>query len=94
MSKETWHKKLESVQFYIVTFRRLNFFLLLSFILNIILGVVIYYKYFHQGDHAYYASNGVVSPEKLTVRDEPNLSSQAILSTPKAIREADKPIPE
>lgn len=94
MSKETWHRKLESIQFYIITFRMLSIFLLVSFILNLLLGGLIYYKYFHQGEHAYYATNGIVSPIRLTARDQPNFSSQAILSTPKAIRQADKPIPE
>ncbi|WP_367606363.1 phosphoesterase [Legionella sp. W05-934-2] len=94
MSKEAWYRKLESIQFYIVTFRRLSGFLLVSFIVNVIFGVLIYFKYFHQGDHVYYATNGIVSPEKLTPRDEPNFSSEALLATPKTVQEASKPIPD
>lgn len=94
MSKEIWHKKLESIQFYILTYRRMCVFLLFSCLLNLIFGGLIYYKYFHRGEHAFYASNGIVSPIKLTARDKPNFSSQALLSTPKSTTQADKPIPE
>ncbi len=92
MTKETWHRKLQSIQFYIISFRRMCFFLLFSFCLNIIIGALIYYKYFHRGQHVFYATNGIVSPIKLTARDEPNYSSQALLASPPVAQQPDKQI--
>ncbi len=80
MSRETWALIKHSKRFYIQTFRRAGTALFVSAIINLCLGGAIYYVYFGEPGHDFYATNGVTPPVKLTSMDAPNNTSVALLA--------------
>ena len=81
MSRDTWLSIKQSKRFYVNTFRRVGSTLLLSVILNLALGVVIYFIYFGRPQNDFYATDGVTPPVLLTAMDIPNNTSVALLAS-------------
>ena len=80
MSRETWSLIKQSKQFYVLTYRKAGSALFISVLLNLFLGLAIYYTYFGRPDYHFYATNGVTPPDPLTPMDSPNNSSVALLA--------------
>ena len=80
MSRETWGLLKKSKRFYVVTFRRTGSALLVSVIGNLVFGLAIYYVYFNEPGHDFYATSGVTAPIMLTAMDVPNTTSVALLA--------------
>ena len=80
MSRGTWELIKKSKRFYVNTFRRAGSALLVSVIGNLSLSLLIYYVYFNQPGHDFYATNGVTAPIMLTPMDVANSTSVAMLA--------------
>jgi len=65
--------------FYVSSFRKAVFFLLVSLLLNCLLVVGIYYKHITKPRRDYYATDGIGAPIQLTSMLQPNYSSKALL---------------
>lgn len=85
-----------SKNFYVSTFRACTRLLYISLLINLILGVAIYYVYFHQPSRNYYATNGVTAPEPLAPMAQPNNSSYPLLPPDPVdpLLQQDKALPE
>ena len=93
MSRGTWGLIKQSKLFYILTYRRTSNMLVVSVILNLLLGLAVYYSYFQWPDHNYYATNGITYPDRLISMDAPNRSSVALLA-PDVIDNNDATVPQ
>lgn len=80
MSRVTWNLVKNSKGFYIKTYRNAGTALAISAILNVLLGIGIYFSYFNQPDRDFYATNGVTAPVGLAALDAPNTSSTPLLA--------------
>jgi intracellular multiplication protein IcmM len=94
MSRETWRLIKQSKRFYVNTFRMSGNALFFSMIINLILGLAIYYLYFNQPEHDFYSTNGVTAPIMLTPLDAPNDTSVALLPDDPENDDDNKVIPE
>ena len=94
MSRGTWTKIRQSNRFYIDTYRRGVNTLLVSIVLNVILGMAIYHVYFGQPEPDFYATNGVTEPVLLTAMDQPNNSSVALLANDQNDNDNSKAAPQ
>lgn len=65
-----------------------------SLLLNIALCVAISYRYFHQPEQQFYATNGVTAPMLLEPLDAPNNLSNALLPPDPLIMDQTKFIPQ
>ena len=79
MSRETWRLLKQSKRFYVGTYRKAGSALIFSMFINLFLGLGIYYLYFKQPEHDFYATNGVTPPELLKPMDARNDSSVPLL---------------
>lgn len=80
MSRETWRLLKQSKRFYVGTYRRAGSALILSVAMNVLLGIAIYYIYYSEPEHTFYATNGVTAPELLTAMTSPNTTSVPLLA--------------
>ena len=80
MSRETWNTIKRSKFFYVRTYRAAGTLLIVSLALNLLMGLIIYYLYFHQPARDFYATSGITSPIKLNPMDEPNNSETPLLA--------------
>ena len=80
VSRGTWAKIRQSNRFYVDTYRRAVAVLIFSVALSIALCVAIYYVYFGQSGHDFYATNGETPPIPLTAMDERNYTSNPLLA--------------
>ncbi|KTC85953.1 MULTISPECIES: type IVB secretion system protein IcmM/DotJ [Legionella] len=80
MSRETWNTIINSKSFYVRTYRMGGRTLIISLIINILLGLAIYYLYFHQPERDFYATSGITPPIQLKPMDEPNYSATPLLA--------------
>lgn len=80
MSRDTWNLIKQSNRFYIITYRRICNIFFVSVILNLLLGLAVYYNYFKRPEHAFYATNGITYPDALIPIDAPNSSSVPLLA--------------
>lgn len=94
MSRGTWSLIKQSKRFYVNTFRRAGSALFVSVIINLSLGVAIYYVYFSQPEHDFYATSGVTPPIMLTAMDVPNETSVALLANDPDDQDDTKVIPQ
>jgi intracellular multiplication protein IcmM len=81
MSRENWRLIAQSKRFYVNTFRRAGNALLVSILMNLLLGVAIQVVYFNQPENDFYATNGATSPVTLTAMESPNNASAAMLAS-------------
>lgn len=94
MSRETWNLIKQSKRFYVRTYRKTSTALFISVIINLFLGLTIYYTYFSRPEHAFYATDGVTPPVQLTPMDSPNNTSVALLAPDPLNDDETKAIPE
>lgn len=81
MTRRVWDLIKHSKRFYVRSYRRAGSVLFASMILNVCLGLAIYYIYYNLPGHDFYATYGEVPPIPLTPMNEPNYSSVPLLST-------------
>lgn len=79
MSKQVWRAIKNSKRFYVRYYRKLGTVLLISVILNVMLGMAIYRIYFNLPEPDFYATYGDTPPVLLKALDEPNYSSTPLL---------------
>lgn len=94
MSRGAWLLIKQSKRFYVNTYRRAGSALLLSVVFNLLLGFALYYLYFSQPEHDFYATSGVTPPVQLTPMDSPNNTSVPLLPTETESDNNTKVIPE
>lgn len=94
MIGETWEIIKNNKSFNVSIYRRGLVTLIFSLLLNGILGLLLFYSYLAQPEHAYYATNGVTPPEKLTAIFAPNLSPKALLAPDPPIEQEVRVIPQ
>ncbi len=94
MGQETWNTIKHSKSFYIRTYRAGATSLIVSLILNILLGLGIYYFHFYEPERDYYATSGIVPPVKLTPLNEPNYSATPLLEADPPNDETVRVIPQ
>ncbi len=79
MSRGTWNKIKEGKLFNVIIYRVTLTALIISSSITIVLCLAIIYMYTHKPIEDYYATSGIVPPVPLTVRADPNYSTQALL---------------
>lgn len=79
MQRETWRLLISSKRFYVGTFRFAESALILSFVVNVLLGGALFYAYLKVPARHFYATNGEVPPTELTAMTAPNETSVALL---------------
>ena len=94
MSRETWALIKQSKRFYVETYRGVGFGLIISVSINMALGLVLYFLYFSQPEHDFYATSGVVAPVQLTSMDAPNDSATPLLAADNDEANDNKVIPQ
>ena len=94
MSRGTWRLIEQSKRFHVRTYRKAGSALIVSVFINLMLGLGIYYLYFNQPEHDFYATNGVTSPEMLTPMDTRNDTSVPLLPNDPDIDNEIKVMPE
>ena len=80
MSRGTWADIRRSNNFYIDTYRRGIIVLLVSVVLNGLLGLAICNVYLGLPEPDFYATDGVTHPIRLTAMNTPNYTSNALLT--------------
>lgn len=94
MGRETWNNTIHSKSFYIRTYRLAGRALLVSLLANLLLGLGIYYRYFHEPLRDYYATSGIVPPVQLKALDERNYSATPLLAADPTNDDTVKIIPD
>ena len=94
MGRETWNTIKQSKSFYVRTYRMTGTLIIVSLLLNLLMGLIIYYLYFHQPARDFYATSGIIPPIKLKALDEPNNSPTALLPPDPVNDESVKVIPQ
>ncbi len=94
MRREVWRLLIRSKRFYVGTFRFAENMLVLSLLMNVLLGVGLFYVYLHMPARQFFATNGVVPPTELTAMDEPNETSVPLLAADPDINDDVKLIPK
>ena len=94
MGRETWNAIKQSKAFYIRTYRACIKAIGISLFLNLIMGLGIYYLYFHRPIRDFYSTSGITPPVKLTPLDEPNYSSKPLLANDQPTDDTIKEIPQ
>lgn len=94
MSRTTWNFIKHSKNFYVITYRRVGTWLVLSMLLNVVLGLGIHYSYFHEPSPTFYSTDGVTPPTELTPMDERNYTSVPLLASDVETTQAVKVIPQ
>ena len=94
MSRETWNLIKNSKRFYVSGFRATGSVLILSMLINLSLGIAIYYTHFSQPDSDCYVTDGVNAPVQLTSMDEPNYTSVPLLANDPVTDDETRAIPQ
>ncbi|KTC66537.1 Dot/Icm secretion system protein ImcM [Legionella adelaidensis] len=94
MSRGAWNLTKQSKRFYVQTYRRAGTSLVVSLLINLLLGLGIYYTYFHLPEPDFYSTDGITPPVQLTPMDEPNRSSVPLLASDQESDYGNKVIPE
>lgn len=95
MSRETWEVIKSSKNFYVNSYRRGLIALIISLLINCILGLLIAYIHLTEPERDFYATSGVTPPIQLTPLPTPNYSPSALLPPdPPAENEEEKLIPQ
>lgn len=94
MSRGKWKQIQKRKGFYQRNYRILGSVLVLSTILNLILGLSVGYHYLNRKDNKFYATNGAMPPEELTPMDQRNMTSVSLLPDDPVNDEEAKVIPQ
>ena len=80
MTVKTWNLIKHSKNFYVKAYRRAETVIVLSIMLNVLLGLGLIYVYLEQPERDYYATFGETPPVPLVALDKPNESSMPLLA--------------
>ncbi|MCR9192452.1 MAG: type IVB secretion system protein IcmM/DotJ [Gammaproteobacteria bacterium] len=80
MGVKTWDLIKRSKQFYVKTYRGAETATVLSVLLNLALGLGIFYAYSTRSEPDYYSTYGETPPVLLTAMGAPNYSSHPLLA--------------
>ena len=94
MRREIWRLIIHSKQFYVGTFRFVEYMLVFSLAISVLLGVGLFYAYRHIPERHYYATNGEVPPTELTALNAPNETSVPLLPNDPTVDSDVKLIPK
>lgn len=94
MSREAWNTRIHAKFFYVRTYRVAGRYLIVSLLVNLLLSLGIYYRYFHEPERDYYATSGITPPIQLKVLDEPNYSATPLLPADPTSDDTVKVIPD
>ncbi|KTC91032.1 type IVB secretion system protein IcmM/DotJ [Fluoribacter dumoffii] len=94
MSRETWELIKSSKNFYVNSYRRGLIALIISLLLNCILGFFIVYVHLTEPERDFYATSGIAPPIQLQPLSAPNYSSNALLPPDPPAESEDKLIPQ
>jgi intracellular multiplication protein IcmM len=94
MSRETWALIKNKKNFNVHVYRRGLFLIIISLLLNVIIGLLMFYFYVNQPERDYYATNGITPPIKLTSMSAPNASSKALLPPDPPTDDVQRVIPQ
>lgn len=81
MTRATWRTIIASRDFYVKTYKRALFGLIVSIVLNLVLVLLIVFVYLNRNAPSYYASNGMTAPMLLSPLKAPNDSSAPLLGS-------------
>ncbi len=81
MSRESWNLIKHSKRFYVSTYRKAGSALVISILINLMLGLAVYYTYFTRPEPDFYATSGMTPPIQLTYMDERNNTSVPLLAS-------------
>lgn len=93
MSRGTWEIIKHSKSFYIRTYRLGVKSLIISMVINLLLGLMVCYVHFYQLEPDYYATSGIVPPIRLAALLTPNYSNAPLLEPDPIEEEVTKMIP-
>ncbi|CDZ76917.1 hypothetical protein BN59_01196 [Legionella massiliensis] len=94
MGRETWNIRIHAKFFYVRTYRVAGRCLILSLLVNLLLSLGVYYRYFHEPPRDYYATSGITPPVQLKVLYEPNYSATPLLPADPVADDTVKVIPD
>lgn len=94
MGREAWNTKIHSKFFYVRTYRWSGRSLVISLLINLLLSLGIYYRYFHEPIRDFYATSGIVAPVQLKPLNERNYSATPLLDADPIDSETTKIIPD
>ena len=94
MSRETWALIKNKKNFNVHVYRRGLFLIIISLLLNVIIGLLMFYLYVNQPERDYYATYGITPPIKLTSMSAPNASSNALLPPDPPTDDVQRVIPQ
>ncbi|MDP3705626.1 MAG: type IVB secretion system protein IcmM/DotJ [Legionellaceae bacterium] len=81
MSRKVWNLIKHSKRFYVRSYRKMGTVLLVSVIINVCLGLAIFYNYLRLPEHDFYSTYGETPPVELKAMEQPNYGSEPLLST-------------
>ena len=90
----TWNTIKHSKAFYSHTYRMAGTVIIISLALNLLMGLIIYYLYFHQPERDFYATSGITPPIKLQPMEQANNSATPLLPPDPVNNEPEKVIPQ
>lgn len=94
MARSAWRTIIASRYFYVRTYRRLLFMIMVSLSMSALLGISIAYVYFNRPPRTFYATNGITSPMQLNALEGPNQTANFLLAEEPPSIEAAKVIPK
>ncbi len=94
MSRETWNLLRNAKRFYVRSFRWTGSLVIISVLMNLLLGMAVYYVYFNQPEHDFYVTDGVTPPVSLTPMDEANETSVPLLANDPGTDDETRAIPQ
>lgn len=94
MSRTSWELIKGHKNFYVNVYRRGLTILIGSVLLNVGIGLLIAFAYFHQPVRDYYATSGITPPIKLNPMSAPNMSSQPLLEPDPPTENEERLIPQ
>ncbi len=80
MGVKTWNLIKRSKQFYVKTYRGTETIMVISILVNVCLGIGLFYAYYVLPEPDYYATYGETPPVPLIAMNGPNLSSDPLLA--------------
>ncbi len=94
MSRNTWDVIKLNKNFNVNVFRRGLSFLIFGLLLNIGLGVLIFYIYINEPERDFYATSGIAPPVKLQPMLTRNMTSHPLLEPDPSMDDGVRPIPQ
>ncbi|MCL9683309.1 type IVB secretion system protein IcmM/DotJ [Legionella maioricensis] len=94
MSRETWALIKNKKNFNVHIYRRGLLLVIISLLLSVIIGLLMFYFYVNQPERDYYATSGITPPIKLKSMLAPNASPNALLPPDPPTDDVQRVIPQ